>query len=149
MIIAQFQTETYQMGLCKRKITHIRLVCLTAILIVGKLWISTIALSAEESWWKNDIVQNSIVYLLSLIVMVHKEIQKYQRSRRSGFFKCYISFDNDCSEHLSVQNRWWKNETSKRMAHLRQVRKRDKSRAVGRELNHKKWRIEYDLRFMQ
>ena len=30
-----------------------------------------------ESWWKNDIVQNSIVYLLSLIVMAHKEIQKY------------------------------------------------------------------------
>lgn len=35
------------------------------------------ALSAVESWWKNDIVQNSIVYLLSLIVMAHKEIQKY------------------------------------------------------------------------
>lgn len=38
---------------------------------------SIIALSVVESWWKNDIVQNSIVYLLSLIVMVHKEIQKY------------------------------------------------------------------------
>lgn len=38
---------------------------------------SIIALSAVESWWKNDIVQNSIVYLLSFIVMVHKEIQKY------------------------------------------------------------------------
>lgn len=34
-------------------------------------------MQAEESWWKNDIVQNSIVCLLSLIVMVHKEIQKY------------------------------------------------------------------------
>lgn len=45
------------------------------------LWIliikSIIALSAVESWWKDDIVQNSIVYLLSLIVMAHKEIQKY------------------------------------------------------------------------
>lgn len=38
---------------------------------------SIIALSVVESWWKNDIVQNSIVYLLSLIVIVHKEIQKY------------------------------------------------------------------------
>lgn len=45
------------------------------------LWILIIkliiALFAVESWWKNDIVQNSIVYLLSLIVMAHKEIQKY------------------------------------------------------------------------
>nr|DAZ69816.1 MAG TPA: hypothetical protein [Caudoviricetes sp.] len=35
------------------------------------------------------------------------------------------------------------------MAHLRQVRKRDKRRAVGYKLNHEKWRIEYNLRFMQ
>nr|DAW76178.1 MAG TPA: hypothetical protein [Bacteriophage sp.] len=35
------------------------------------------------------------------------------------------------------------------MAHLRQVRKRNKSRVIGYKLNHKKWRIEYDLRFMQ
>lgn len=49
---------------------------------------------------------------------------------------------------LSAVESWWKNETSKRMAHLRQVRKRDKSRAVGYKLNHEKWRIEYDLRFM-
>nr|DAL35124.1 MAG TPA_asm: hypothetical protein [Caudoviricetes sp.] len=41
------------MGLCKRKITRIRLVCLTVILIFGKLWISTIALSAVESWCSN------------------------------------------------------------------------------------------------
>ena len=37
-------------------------------------WISNIAICAVENWWKNDIVQNSIVYLLSLIVMAHKEI---------------------------------------------------------------------------
>nr|DAD97985.1 MAG TPA: hypothetical protein [Siphoviridae sp. ctnMb19]DAE81325.1 MAG TPA: hypothetical protein [Bacteriophage sp.]DAM34293.1 MAG TPA: hypothetical protein [Bacteriophage sp.] len=34
------------------------------------------------------------------------------------------------------------------MAHLRQVRKRDKSRAVVYELNYKEWHIKYDLRFM-
>lgn len=62
--VMQAEDNTYQIGMFDS-------------LIVGKLWISTIALSAEESWWKNDIVQNSIVYLLSLIVMVHKEIQKY------------------------------------------------------------------------
>ena len=49
---------------------------------------------------------------------------------------------------LSAVESWWKNETSKRMAHLRQVRKRDKSRAVVYELNHEKWHIEYNLRFM-
>nr|DAE32022.1 MAG TPA: hypothetical protein [virus sp. ctReX5] len=35
------------------------------------------------------------------------------------------------------------------MAHLRQVRKRNKSEDIMHELNHKKRRIEYDLRFMQ
>lgn len=49
----------------------------TELVVTDWLKKSIIALSAAESWWKNDIVQNSIVYLLSLIAMVHKEIQKY------------------------------------------------------------------------
>lgn len=50
---------------------------------------------------------------------------------------------------LSAVESWWKNETSKRMAHVRQVRKRNKSRTVGCELNHERRRIEYNLRLMQ
>lgn len=41
------------------------------------------------------------------------------------------------------------NETSKRMVHLRQVRKRNKSRAVGYKLNHEKQHIKYNIRLMQ
>lgn len=43
---------------------------------------------------------------------------------------------------LSAVESWWKNETSKRMAHLRQVRERNKSRLVVHELNHDERYIE-------
>ena len=63
------------MNMCDlcRKIVDVK----TGFLDAREQWISIIALFAVESWWKNGIVQNSIVYLLSLIVMAHKKIQKY------------------------------------------------------------------------
>lgn len=45
--VMQAEDNTYQIGM-------------TAILIVGKLWKSIIALSVEESWWKNETIRRNI-----------------------------------------------------------------------------------------